>query len=170
MPALVTTDTELPTGSLEILEKRGELLLALAADPADELSILIVDDRRMRNLNRSYRGKDRSTNVLSFPMTDEEEEDDGRAVGEDGVHEEDDDLPRLLGDIVISLDTARQEAAAAGTGLDDYLTVLLVHGFVHLLGYDHEVGEDEAKRMLAMEQKMLESLAASVDVKPLGSA
>lgn len=156
MPALVTTDTELPTGSLEILEKRGELLLALAADPADELSILIVDDRRMRNLNRSYRGKDRSTNVLSFPMTDEEEEDD--------------DLPRLLGDIVISLDTARQEAAAAGTGLDDYLTVLLVHGFVHLLGYDHEVGEDEAKRMLAMEQKMLESLAASVDVKPLGSA
>lgn len=156
MPALVTTETELPTGSLEILEKRGELLLALAADPADELSILIVDDRRMRNLNRSYRGKDRSTNVLSFPMTDEEEEDD--------------DLPRLLGDIVISLDTARQEAAAAGTGLDDYLTVLLVHGFVHLLGYDHEVGEDEAKRMLAMEQKMLESLAASVDVKPLGSA
>lgn len=155
MPVLVTTETELPTGCQTAIEKQGDLLLALAADPADELSILIVDDRRMTDLNRIYRGKNLPTNVLSFPMTDEEEEEDG-------------DLPRLLGDIVISLDTARREAAASGAGLDDYLTILLVHGFVHLLGYDHEAGEDEAKRMLALEQKILETIAASAGVKPLG--
>ena len=97
-----------------------------------ELSVLIVDDAEMSELNREYRGLDSTTDVLSFPMGE----------GEYGDVE-----PRLLGDIVISAPTAQAMALEHGTAFDAVLELLLVHGTLHLLGYDHEAGEEDARTM-----------------------
>jgi rRNA maturation RNase YbeY len=132
------------------LRKIAAALLRHAGRTECELSILLVDDRRMTELNTAFRGKNSPTNVLSFPMVD-----DPAWPG-----------PPLLGDIVISLDTAAREAMAAGTTLLDRLTVLLVHGLVHLLGHDHERGPDEAAAMTALEENLLRLLGAK-DLAPL---
>jgi len=97
----------------------------------------------MRTLNRKYRGKDRTTDVLSFAFRE-------GAFG---------NLQRqVLGDIVISLPTAGRQARQAGETLNRELDRLLVHGLLHLLGYDHERGEREARRMRRREKRLLESL------------
>jgi len=105
-----------------------------------EISIVITDDAQLRDLNRTYRGKDASTNVLSFPMQEGEFSDI---------------TPGLLGDVVISLDTARTEAITAGISTDERMSQLLIHGILHLMGFDHELGEDQAREM---EEKSLELL------------
>lgn len=109
--------------------------LALAPPPADtELAVALADDALLQQLNRTYRGLDKPTNVLSF------------AAGE----------PALLGDIAIAFETTAREAAAAGKRLDDHLSHLVVHGTLHLLGYDHETAEDAAE----MEPLEVRALAA----------
>jgi probable rRNA maturation factor len=108
-----------------------------------EIGIVLADDARMRVLNRDFRGQDRATNVLSFPAGDHASPMAGQ--------------PRLLGDVVVALETMRREAAGDGTPLDDYLAHLLVHGTLHLLGYDHE-SDDEAERMEAREIALLAGL------------
>lgn len=105
-----------------------------------ELSIVITDDAQVRDLNRTYRDKDAPTNVLSFPMQEGEFSDI---------------TPGLLGDVVISLDTARAEALEAGISTDERMSQLLIHGILHLMGFDHELGEDQARKM---EEKSLELL------------
>lgn len=106
-----------------------------------ELSIIIVGDRTMRRLNREYRGVDRSTNVLSFSMTE------GDFPGLN---------PQLLGDVVLSADTVDREARTEGLGFDEKLGFLLVHGILHLAGYDHErSGEAEARRMERKQRSVL---------------
>ncbi len=105
-----------------------------------ELSIVITDDAQVRDLNRTYRGKDAPTNVLSFPMQEGEFSDI---------------TPGLLGDVVISLDTARAEALEAGISTDERMSQLLIHGILHLMGFDHELGEDQTRKM---EEKSLELL------------
>ncbi len=97
-----------------------------------ELSIVITDDAQVRELNRTYRGKDEPTNVLSFPMQEGEFSDI---------------TPGLLGDVVISLDTAEAEAIAAGISTHERMSQLLVHGILHLFGFDHELGENQAREM-----------------------
>ncbi len=98
-----------------------------------ELSVTIVGDRTMRRLNREYRGVDRATNVLSFSMSE------GDFPGLN---------PQLLGDVVVSADTVDREAREEGLAFDEKLGFLLVHGILHLAGYDHErSGEVEARRM-----------------------
>ncbi len=97
-----------------------------------EISILITDDAQVRELNRTYRGKDKATNVLSFPMQEGEFSDI---------------TPGLLGDVVISLDTARSEAVQADISLEERMSQLLIHGILHLLGFDHERGEAQARQM-----------------------
>jgi probable rRNA maturation factor len=87
-----------------------------------EVSVVLSDDARVRALNRRYRGKDSATNVLSFPAPPV-------AAGR---------LGPMLGDIVLAAETVTKEAAAQGVTLDAHLSHLLVHGFLHLLGYDHE--------------------------------
>jgi probable rRNA maturation factor len=98
-----------------------------------ELSVTIVGDRSMRRMNRDYRGNDKPTNVLSF------------AMGEgdfSGLN------PQLLGDVVISADTALREAEEEGIPFSERLGFLLLHGILHVTGYDHErSGEAEARRM-----------------------
>ncbi len=107
---------------------------------AHEISIVVMDDPGIRELNNNFRGIDKPTNVLSFPMQE----------GEFG-----DITPGLLGDVVISLDTAENEAKQAGISTDERMSQLLIHGILHLLGFDHETGETEAEQM---EDKSLELL------------
>lgn len=92
------------------------------AAPGASIGVCLVGDRTMRRLNREWRGKDRTTDVLSFPAGE-------TALPEGGRH---------LGDVVISVDRARSQARERGHPLSRELRVLLAHGYLHLLGYDHE--------------------------------
>ena len=105
--------------------------------------MLLVGNRAMRTLNRRYRGKDRTTDVLSFPMRERK----GSSPAS-----------RMLGDIVISVPEAERQAHEDGEPLSRAIDRLLVHGFLHLLGYDHERGGAEAKRMEARERRLREKL------------
>ncbi|NVI98149.1 rRNA maturation RNase YbeY [Myxococcus sp. AM009] len=104
-----------------------------------ELSLSLVDDRAIRRLNRTWRQKDKATDVLSFPAGD-------LPKGTPG--------PRPLGDVVISLDTAKRQAKEYGRTLESELARYLAHGLLHLLGHDHERPRD-AKRMAALEEQLL---------------
>ena len=103
------------------------------------LSVALMSDRGVRRLNRDFRGKDQPTNVLSFPS-------DSRAGGPGRRVE--------LGDIALALGVVRREAKAQGKAAADHLAHLMVHGVLHLLGYDHET-EGDAERMEALERKAL---------------
>ncbi len=124
---------------------RTELAAALAylGIPEAELSVVFAGDRAVRTLNRRYRGKDRTTDVLSFAL---------REGPCPGLH------PELLGDIVISVPVAERQAKETGHPLSREIELLLVHGLLHLLGYDHEQGPAEARRMQRKEQEVLERL------------
>ena len=112
--------------------------------PAEvELSLLFSDDAHIRVLNRDWRGKDKATNVLSFPALDV-------APG--------DPLPPMLGDIALAFETVRAEAALEQKPFDHHLTHLIVHGLLHLLGHDHE-DEAQAEAMEALERQALARLA-----------
>jgi probable rRNA maturation factor len=97
----------------------------------------------MRKLNHAWRGKDKTTDVLSFSYRE------GRFAD---IH------PELLGDIVISVPVARRQAKTAGHALNREIERLLVHALAHLLGYDHERGTSEARRMTRKEQQLLKRL------------
>ena len=115
--------------------------LLRALDEAQaELTVSLVDDAALRRLNRDYRGKDRSTDVLAFAMRE-----GARAPGDEAV----------LGDVVISLDSAARQARQRGIPAADEVRTLLIHGVLHLLGYDHERSALEARRMKAMERRLL---------------
>lgn len=118
------------------------------ADRAAEVSVLLTDDGQVRELNRDYRGKDKATNVLSFPA--EEELGAGLPPG----------FPLLLGDIVVALETTAREAEAEGKSVRDHLAHLLVHGTLHLLGHDHE-DDAQAERMEALEVELLAALGVA---------
>jgi probable rRNA maturation factor len=108
--------------------------------PDGELSILIVDDPQIAALNRDYLDRPGPTNVIAFPM-------------QEGAFAE--VSPLLLGDVVISADTAAKEGAAEGSGLEERLLYLLIHGILHLFGYDHEESTAEAHRMEAKAEELL---------------
>jgi len=112
--------------------RRARAMLALLQLPDCELSILLTGDDQIHNLNKIYRNKDRPTDVLAFAQREGEH---GERAG------------RLLGDVVVSVPTARRQAAAAGRALRDEMTMLLAHGLLHLLGWDHRTdAEDRAMR------------------------
>jgi probable rRNA maturation factor len=109
--------------------------------PGVTLSLLCCDDARIRDINRDWRGFDKATNVLSFP-----------AVTTDRLAQ-----TPFLGDIAIAYETVSREADEAGKTFDDHLAHLIIHGFLHLLGEDHETDE-QAERMEALERKALARL------------
>jgi probable rRNA maturation factor len=112
--------------------------------PDSELSVAIVGDRSIRILNRDYLGRDKTTNVISFSMQE----------GEFGQVN-----PQLLGDVVISAATCAREAEEGGISFPGRLKFLLLHGILHLVGFDHErSGEEEARRMEAKEREVIASL------------
>jgi len=107
-----------------------------------ELSVVLVSDREMRRLNRRYRGRDRTTDVLAFAQRE----------GDGGAPE------GVLGDVVVSIDTARRQAAERGHTVGREVDRLLVHGLLHLLGYDHERSAAEARRMQRRERALARCL------------
>ena len=112
-----------------------------------ELSILLTGDRAIRGLNRTYRGQDKATNVLSFPAGDDTAPGKARAR----IRE------LILGDVVVAYGTVAREARQAGKSLKDHLSHMVVHGVLHLLGYDHETAPD-AETMERLEIKILSQL------------
>ena len=110
-----------------------------------ELAIMLTDDSGIRTLNNNWRGIDKPTNVLSFPALP--------PTGGSGP----DDAPRMLGDIAIAYQTTRKEADDEHKPFDHHLSHLAVHGFLHLIGYDHE-NDDDAEAMEGLETEILAQL------------
>ena len=132
-----------------ILEEAADYLAMEEGQPFPpqpvELSLVFTDDAAIRTINAEWRGLDKATNVLSFPAYPIEP---GDAPGP------------MLGDIVIARETVEREASELGKSVDDHLTHLLVHGFLHLFGYDH-LDEDEAEEMEGLETRILARLGLS---------
>lgn len=105
-------------------------------DNGSELSVTFTDNARIREINREYRNKDAATDVISFAMEEQGEDEPSIIGGED--------IPRILGDIIISIERTEEQAAEYGHSFDRELGFLALHGFLHLLGYDHMTEEDEA--------------------------
>ncbi len=116
--------------------------------PTAEIAVRLTLDAEVRALNRDYRGKDAATNVLSFPMLDAEE----LAGLAHNRHPE-----ILLGDIVLAYETCAREAADKGVSLEAHAAHLIVHGSLHLLGYDH-IDDDDAQIMEAIETAAMAAL------------
>ena len=110
-----------------------------------ELAVMLTDDAGIRTLNRNWRGIDKPTNVLSFP-----------ALQPRGERQAD-DAPRMLGDIAIAYETTRREADEEQKPFDHHLSHLAVHGFLHLIGHDHEQ-DQEAETMESLEREILSQL------------
>ncbi len=148
------TDKETPTYNIHILidepyrdevdmedlEMYARRTLEAEGVPAGELTIVITDAERVRELNRSYRHVDATTDVLAFPMQE------GETVPEE-------DVP-YLGDVIIAYPVAKQQAREYGHSVQEELRLLAVHGILHLLGYDHATAEEEA-RMWARQDAIL---------------
>jgi probable rRNA maturation factor len=129
---------KLPTRALK---KIAEAILVLIGQADSELSLALVGNAEMQELNARYRRKDYPTDVLSFPI--------------------DESLPspsRLLGDVIISVEKAREQAQQRGRTQDEEMVTLLIHGIVHLLGYDHERSAKEARVMKRLENKIYRQL------------
>ncbi len=129
------------------IKKAAEVALKLENERRKaELSVTLCNDEYIKELNRDYRGKDKATDVLSFPASDDLSEinpDNGALV---------------LGDIVISIDTAARQATEYGNTLEREVSFLTVHGMLHLLGFDHEISEDEEKIMFSEQKKIIKEL------------
>jgi probable rRNA maturation factor len=121
-----------PIGSTTLRQKAERMLAALKLKKA-ELSVMLCDDRTIHELNRSHRRKDKPTDVLAFALSEGEQ-----LPGAEGI----------LGDVVISIDTAQRQARERGHALWDEVTLLLAHGLLHLIGYDHR-NDAEERRMNA---------------------
>jgi len=118
------------------------LILAHALESAKaEVSILLLDDFCMAELNHQYRGRSGPTDVLSFPMYTEEELQKIQ--------------PEVLGDVVISMETAKRQAESAGCTLWEEIVRLLIHGVLHLLGFDHERSASDGRAMRTRESRIL---------------
>jgi probable rRNA maturation factor len=141
MPVALTGPPSGVRGSrvdVPLLEKRARTLLRALRISGAELSVALVDDAEITELNGRWRDKPRPTDVLSFSLLE----------GEDQVHRGD-----MLGDVVISVETASAQAASRHRSLDGEVARLLIHGLLHLLGHDHE--KDEEARRMETEQRRL---------------
>jgi probable rRNA maturation factor len=134
-------------GAEAVIHRAIEAAAAMAdADTGEaELAVMLTDDGGIRTLNQNWRGIDKATNVLSFPALQPT-----RPVGPD-------DAPRMLGDIAIAYQTTRREADEEHKPFDHHLSHLAVHGFLHLIGYDHE-NDDDAGAMESLEREILAQL------------
>jgi len=126
-----------------VLRRRALATLRAVGEARSELSIALVDDAEIATLNTRWRGQSRATDVLSFSLLEGDFAD--RRGG-------------LLGDVVISVETAARQAAERHRALDEVVARLLIHGVLHLIGYDHEL-DGEARRMRREEQRIWRLLA-----------
>lgn len=126
-----------------------EVLEQSNVDEDSEVSVLFVGDEEMRGLNARYRGLDRTTDVLAFAMSE------GEAFPREGT--------RLLGDVVVSLETAERQAGERKHSVRREIAILLVHGVLHLLGYDHEASRQDAGKAAARARRMRRMERGCVD-------
>jgi probable rRNA maturation factor len=139
---------ELTEEQIESIRKLLHLAAELEKVQEDaEMSVTFVDNERIQEINREYRDKDQPTDVISFALEDEVEG-ELQIVGAQ--------MPRVLGDIIISIPKAKEQAEEYGHSFMRELGFLAVHGFLHLLGYDHMTEEDE-QEMFAKQKKILHS-------------
>lgn len=142
-------EVELETVSSHVLEAAANFLKAEEKQPfpamPPEVSLVFSDDAQVRAINAEWRGQDKPTNVLSFPAFPLV------PGGKPGP---------MLGDIIIARETVEREAADLDKSFNDHLTHLMVHGFLHLFGYDH-MDSEEAERMESIETRILASLGLS---------
>ncbi len=138
-----------PEGEWEALVTRtAEAAAKVApelANPRLSASVLFTSDAEIRELNREWRDRDKPTNVLSFPMLSRE---DLLQLGTSGP-------PEMIGDIALAHETCAREASEKGIPFDHHVTHLVLHGFLHLAGHDHEISDDDAEAMEASEIKAL---------------
>jgi probable rRNA maturation factor len=141
-----------PAGDwVELAERTAAVTAQVApeiANPRLEASLLFTSDEEIHELNREWRQRDKPTNVLSFPMLERE---DLLALGPEGP-------PEMLGDIALAHETCAREAAEKGVSLEDHATHLIVHGLLHLAGFDHEISPEDADAMEALEISALANL------------
>ncbi|MBE9550726.1 MAG: rRNA maturation RNase YbeY [Proteobacteria bacterium] len=121
------------------IRKKTETILDALECPDAELSIVVVDDAQMARLNREYLGRSGPTNVIAFSM-------------QEGAFK--DINPALLGDVVVSVETADKESKIGGMRLEDRFAELLIHGILHLIGFDHEKRAEDAETMEARETEL----------------
>ena len=126
--------------SLKAIQQKAQIILNALACPDGELSILIVDDFQMEELNRKYLNRSGPTNVIAFPMREGDFPNT---------------TPQLLGDVVVSVETAEKEGRIANIKMEERFTQLLVHGILHLFGYDHEKNGREAHKMEIKNNELL---------------
>ncbi|RLC25125.1 MAG: rRNA maturation RNase YbeY [Deltaproteobacteria bacterium] len=136
----ISTDT--------IRQKTKQILNALGYD-THEISIVITDNAQIQQLNKTYRKVDKPTNVLAFPMQE------GKFA---------DITPGLLGDIVISCEKAQQEADSANISIDERISQLLIHGILHLVGFDHETSPGDAQNMENKSLALLRKIEPNKDL------
>jgi probable rRNA maturation factor len=144
---LVDETNELKQEDLDLVEH----LLQFASEKEEiqeecEVSVTFVDNDRIQEINRDYRDKDQPTDVISFAL-EETNEEEVEIIGAD--------MPRVLGDIIISVPKAREQAHEYGHSFQRELGFLAVHGFLHLLGYDH-MTEEEEKIMFSRQREILD--------------
>jgi len=125
------------------------VLKAEGVAPPFEVSLVFTDSEVVQKLNRDYRGMDEPTDVLAFYMLPQKEADSSFALPPDGV--------TRLGEVIISYPQTAEQAKEQGHSVDKELTLLIIHGILHLLGYDHEQPEEEVK-MRAREKELLEEV------------
>ncbi|GIM44754.1 endoribonuclease YbeY [Collibacillus ludicampi] len=146
-------EMDLPVDVDDLLTKAIMAAASYEGCETVDVAVTIVDDETIRELNRTYRNKDASTDVLSFAMNESIE--DEPDIVYDDLEDEIEEQP--LGDIVISLPTAIRQAEEYGHSLERELAFLAIHGFLHLLGYDHMNEEDE-KEMFSRQRAILEQI------------
>ena len=146
-------EVKIPVGLRLLIRKCCQAVLAEESfENNAEVSVSFVNNAEIRRLNRIYRDKDKSTDVLSFPL------------GENGIYDINNETgASLLGDVVISMETAVKQAHIYGHSLEREVGFLTVHSMLHLLGYDHETSALEAAKMHEKEEIILESLGVSRD-------
>jgi probable rRNA maturation factor len=136
----VANEQEIPVDHDRLSALAAHALASEDVDDSAELSVLFVSADHMRRLNSHFAGENYATDVLAFPM----------------MEDDDDEGPAILGDVVVCPSVAQENAAKIGHALDEELAVLVVHGTLHLMGYDHQGTEDKAE----MEQRQSEILGS----------
>ncbi len=145
MDVFVANEQEVPVDHDRLSALAAHTLESEDADDSAELSVLFVTSDHMRRLNSHFAGENYATDVLAFPMMEDDDDDEG---------------PAILGDVVVCPSVAQENAAKVGHPLEEELALLVVHGTLHLLGYDHQGTEDKAE-MDTRQQEILQSFDPS---------